>query len=211
MGAGGVRAAAADRRAGRGAASEVVFGVFEERGGDVSSNYLIDSVGLRILSLLQENARISFSEIGRQVGLTPTAVAERMRRLEDAQVIRAYRVDIAPGALGYTMTVFVRVTVKPGASQQLVRLAETMPEVLECYRITGDDSYLLKAVVTSVEHLEQVLIRIRALGQPATSVVLSQVFTHPVTKPRDGDPHANGNGNGNGAVRRADEFGARTA
>ena len=177
----------------------------------MSTNYLIDSVGLRILSLLQENARISFSEIGRQVGLTPTAVAERMRRLEDAQVIRGYRVDIAPGALGYTMTVFVRVTVRPGASQQIVRLAESMPEVLECYRVTGDDSYLLKVVVTSVEHLEQILIKIRALGQPATSLVLSTVFTHPVKKPRDSDPHVNGNGNGNGALRRAEELGARSA
>jgi Lrp/AsnC family transcriptional regulator, leucine-responsive regulatory protein len=175
------------------------------------SGYVLDSVGWRILALLQENARISFSEIGRQVGLTPTAVAERMRRLEDAQVIRAYRVDVSPGALGYTMTVFIRVTVKPGTSTQLVRLTEKMPEVLECYRITGEDSYLLKAVVTSVEHLEQILISIRALGQPATSVVLSQVFTHPIVKPLGSDPHANGNGNGTDPLRRPEELGVRTA
>ena len=176
----------------------------------MSSGYYLDSVGWKILSLLQENARISFSEIGRQVGLTPTAVAERMRRLEDAGVIRAYRVDVSPSSLGYAMTVFIRVTVKPGMSTQVVRLVETMPEVLECYRITGDDSYLLKAVATSVEHLEQLVIRIRALGQPATSVVLSSVFTHPVVRPGEGEPHQNGNGNGHGPLKR-EELGARTA
>src|SRR5262245_35330594 len=137
------------------------------------SGFVIDSVSWRILALLQENGRVSFSEIGRQVGLTPTAVAERMRRLEDARIIRHFRVDVGTEELGYAMTVFIGVTVKPGASAQLVRLAESMPEVVECHRITGDESYLLKAVATSVSHLEQLLIRIRALGQPATSVVLS--------------------------------------
>ncbi len=171
------------------------------------SGHLMDRVSWRILGLLQENARISFSEIGRRVGLTSTAVAERMRRLEDARIIRGYRVDIGTDLLGYTMTVFIRVAVRPGSSAQLVRLAETMPEVLECYRITGDDSYLLKAVVTSVQHLEQVLMRIRPLGQPATSVVLSHVLTHPVVPPAPAERP-----NGNGELKaRPEELGVRTA
>ncbi|HEX9268346.1 MAG TPA: Lrp/AsnC family transcriptional regulator [Candidatus Limnocylindria bacterium] len=157
---------------------------------------VMDGVNWRILALLQDNARTSFSEIGRQVGLTPTAVAERVRRLEDARIVRGFRVAVGAEELGYAMTVFIRVTVRPGASAQLVRLAETMPEVLECHRVTGDDSYLLKAVATSVHHLEQLLLRIRPLGQPATSVVLSTVVEHPVVRPSETNLGQNGNGSG---------------
>ena len=174
------------------------------------NGHLMDGVSWRILALLQENARISFSEIGRRVGLTSTAVAERMRRLEDARIIRGYKLDVGTDMLGYSMTVFIRVAVRPGASAQVVRLAESMPEVLECYRITGDDSYLLKAVVTGVPHLEQMLMRIRPLGQPATSVVLSSVIQHPVVPPSSSNGHSNGNGNGDLKVR-SEELGVRTA
>jgi len=147
------------------------------------NHVVMDGVNWRILALLQENARISFSEIGRQVGLTPTAVAERVRRLEDARIIRGYHVDVGAEELGYAMTVFIRVTVRPGSSSQLARLAATLPEVLECHRVTGDDSYLIKAVATSVRHLEQLLLKIRLFGQPATSVVLSTVVGHPLVRP----------------------------
>ena len=178
------------------------------KGGDQVNGHLMDSVSWQILGLLQQNARISFSEIGRRVGLTPTAVAERMRRLEDARIIRGYRLEIGADQVGYAMTVFIRVAVRPGASAQLARLAGATPEVLECYRITGDDSYLLKAIVTSVQHLEQLLLRIRPLGQPATSVVLSCVQSHPVVQPAAADLGQNGNGR---APTRPEELGVRTA
>src|SRR5919197_5369824 len=89
----------------------------------------IDEVHWRILGMLQENARVSFSEIGRQVGLTPTAVAERVRRLEDAGVIRGYRVLLDTEALGYPVTAFTRSAVRPGLSAHLVRLCEQLEEV----------------------------------------------------------------------------------
>jgi Lrp/AsnC family leucine-responsive transcriptional regulator len=143
----------------------------------------MDAVNWRILAFLQDNARISFSEIGRQVGLTPTAVAERVRHLEDARIIRNYRVDVRPEELGYAMTVFIRVAVRPGASGQLACLVASMPEVLECHSMAGDDAYLMKAVVTSVRHLDQLLMKICPLGQPATSVVLSTIVEHPVVRP----------------------------
>jgi Lrp/AsnC family leucine-responsive transcriptional regulator len=167
----------------------------------------MDGVNWRILMLLQENARTSFSEIGRQVGLTPTAVAERVRRLEDAGVIRGYRVAVSPEALGYAITAFVRVVVRPGMSPQVARLCEDMPEVLECHRVTGEEALLVKIVATSVHHLEQLLLRIRAFGQPMTSVVLSTVVEHPVAKPAA--PADSGNGHASPAKR--DEIGARTA
>jgi Lrp/AsnC family transcriptional regulator, leucine-responsive regulatory protein len=147
----------------------------------------MDGVNWQIIALLQDNARISFSEIGRQVGLTPTAVAERVRHLEDARIIRNYRLDVRAEELGYAMTVFIRVAVRPGASGQLAALVTTLPEVLECHRVTGDDSYLMKAVATSVQHLDQLLMKIRPLGQPSTSIVLSTVVQHPIVKPATTD------------------------
>ena len=137
------------------------------------NHVVLDAVNWRILALLQANARISFSEIGRQVGLTPTAVAERVRHLEDARIIRKYGVDLRPEELGYAMTVFIRVAVRPGASAQLARLVASMPEVLECHRVTGDDCYVMKAHVRDVVHLEEVIDRFAVLGQTTTSIVQS--------------------------------------
>ena len=167
----------------------------------------IDGVNWRILMLLQENARTSFSEIGRQVGLTPTAVAERVRRLEDAGVIRGYRLAVNAEHLGYAITAFVRVVVRPGSSAQIARLSQDIQEVVECYRVTGEEAYLIKLVATSVAHLEQLLLRIRAFGQPATSVVLSTVVEHPLMKP---SAPPDGVTNGNPGPKR-DDLGARTA
>jgi Lrp/AsnC family leucine-responsive transcriptional regulator len=133
----------------------------------------MDGVNWRILGLLQENARTSFSEIGRQVGLTPTAVAERVRRLEDSGVIHGYRVLVSTSEIGFPITAFVRFAVRPGQSLQLVRLCESLPEILECHRLTGEDSYLMRVVTTSVPHLEQLIDRLLPLGQPTTSIVLS--------------------------------------
>jgi len=169
----------------------------------------MDSVNWQILALLQENARISFSEIGRRVGLTSTAVAERVRRLEDARIIRGYRVDVGADQLGYGLTVIIRVSVRNGASAQFVRLVDGMPEILECHRVTGDDSYVLTALATSVHHLEQMLLRIRAIGQPATSVILSTVIQHPVVRPAQTDPGLNGDGPG--PVKRTSEYTLRSA
>jgi Lrp/AsnC family leucine-responsive transcriptional regulator len=133
----------------------------------------VDDVNWRILGLLQENARASYAEIGRQVGLTPTAVAERVRRLEDVGVIRGYRVLLDVSALGFGITAYVRFAVRPGHSAQLVRLCAQLDEVLEAHRLTGEDSYLLRVVVTSIGHMEKVIDRLLPLGQPSTSIVLS--------------------------------------
>ncbi len=133
----------------------------------------MDAVNWRILAILQENARTSFSEIGRQVGLTPTAVAERVRRLEDAGVIRAYQALIGTPEIGFGVMAFVRFAVRPGQSSPLVRLCESLPEILECHRLTGEDSYLMKVVTRSIPQLEQVIDRLLPLGQPTTSIVLS--------------------------------------
>ena len=144
----------------------------------------MDDVNWRILALLQENARISFSEIGRQVGLTSTAVAERVRRLEDARVVRSYRIVPGDDELGYPITAFVTVAVHYGGASQLLRLCAELPEVVECHHVTGDDSYLLRVRATSVPHLEEIVQRLRRVGEPSASIVLSTPIEHkPLARP----------------------------
>ena len=144
----------------------------------------MDDVNWQIIGLLQENARISFSEIGRQVGLTSTAVAERVRRLEDARIVRSYRIATGDEELGYPINAFVTIAVHHGASGQLTRLCGELSEVIECHHITGDDGYLVKVRATSVHHLEEVVERLRRVGEPTASIVLSTPIPHkPLARP----------------------------
>jgi len=145
---------------------------------------LLDDVGRRILRELQGDARLSYAELGRRIGLTLPAVAERVRRLEEAGIISGYRTDIDLEKIGLPITAFIRVAT-PNEVQggQLVALCRGLSEVLECHRVTGDDSYLLKVAVTSVQHLEMLIRKITIHGQPTTSIVLSSPIAHRMVSP----------------------------
>ena len=134
---------------------------------------LIDATNRRVLAELQADARVSFAELGRRVGLSAPAVAERVQRLEQADVITGYRAEIDPRALGYPLQAIVRV--RPAARQipKVAELAQQMPEVVECERITGDDCFFLRVHLRSVEHLEEVIDRLVLFGQTTTSIVHS--------------------------------------
>ena len=135
-------------------------------------------MGRLILSELQANARLSFTELGRRVGLTATAVTERVRRMEEAGIITGYRLEIDPEKVGLPITAFVRIATSSGRSPQLDALVKEYPEIVECHLITGPDSYLLKIAVPSVRHLERFLEYLRFHGQPTTSIVLSTLVRH---------------------------------
>ena len=133
----------------------------------------IDATNRELLAHLQGDARLSLAELGRRVGLSPPAVAERLQRLESAGVITGYRGEIGPRALGLALTVVIRVRPAPGQLHNVADLARETTEVVECLRITGDDCYLMRAHLRDVEHLEEVIDRFVALGQTTTSVVQS--------------------------------------
>jgi Lrp/AsnC family leucine-responsive transcriptional regulator len=148
------------------------------------SEALLDDVGWRILHLLQENARLSYTELGREVGLTSRAVAERVRRLEETGIITGYRAELDVSKIGLPLTAFIRIaTSGEGKYEQVLALVRDRPEVLECHRVTGTDSYFIKVLVSSVQHLEEFLVRLVPYGQPTTSVVLSSPVTHRVLGP----------------------------
>ena len=134
----------------------------------------LDLTDRRILEALQADARLSHRELGRRVSLSPPAVGRRVRRLEDEGVIVGYSADVEPGRIGLGITAFVDVTTHgPAASARLVAAVPEMREVIECHRLTGQRSYLLKVVVRSAEELERLIDTLMTFGRTATSVVLS--------------------------------------
>ncbi|HKN93797.1 MAG TPA: Lrp/AsnC family transcriptional regulator [Thermoleophilaceae bacterium] len=136
-------------------------------------NQNLDTTDLKLLHELQADARVSLAELGRRVGMSAPAVAERMRRLEDAGVIRGYHADIDPRSLGLDLGAVLRV--RPHARQipKVAQIARDTPEVVECERITGDDCFFMRLHVRDVEHLEEVLDRFTPFGQTTTSIVQS--------------------------------------
>jgi Lrp/AsnC family leucine-responsive transcriptional regulator len=134
---------------------------------------LLDDVNLRLLAELQADARLSLAELGRRVGLSSPAVAERLQRLEQEDVIRGYHAEINPRALGLSLSAVIRVRPSPRQIQPVAELARQTLEVVDCRRITGEDCYIMTAHVRSVEHLEEVIDRFAAYGQTTTSIVQS--------------------------------------
>jgi Lrp/AsnC family transcriptional regulator, leucine-responsive regulatory protein len=135
---------------------------------------LLDETGWHILEALQENARLSFSELGQRVGLSSPAVAERVRRMEDAGIITGYRAEVNTAKIGYPITAIIRISNSPGERcTRFSASAQEIPEVLECYRVTGSDSLIMKVMASSVAHLESLIDRLSEHGQLTTSIVLS--------------------------------------
>jgi Lrp/AsnC family leucine-responsive transcriptional regulator len=142
------------------------------RAGAVAGG-LIDETNRRLLAELQADARLTLAELGRRVGLSSPAVAERLGRLERAGVIRGYHADIDPRALGLGLGAVIRIRPAPGQLRNVAEAAVATPEVVECHRMTGEDCYLLTAHVRDVEHLEEVIDRFAVLGQTTTSILQS--------------------------------------
>lgn len=134
---------------------------------------LLDDIGWRILKELNENARVSFSELGRRVGLSVPAVTERVRRMEDAGIIKGYRVELDPARIGFPITAFMRLSMVGDVYARLTSLVKDIPEVVECHRVTGGDSFILKVHVSSVEHLEELIDRFTPVATTVTTLVLS--------------------------------------
>lgn len=133
----------------------------------------IDTISRAILEELYQNARISYRELGRRVGLSTPAVTERVRRLEEGGIIRAYRAEAGPQKLGYTLSTFVRVEVSGSQLAKLVEVLKSTPEVLEAFRTTGEACYLARIAVRDVEHLQTVVDRLAFYGNTNTSLIVS--------------------------------------
>lgn len=134
---------------------------------------MIDEIDRKILKELQEDARTSYAELGRRVGLTTPAVIERVRKLEDAGIITGYSAEIDTARIGLPITAFIRMSISGVDYSHIIEVAEESREVLECHRGTGGDSFIMKVAVASVEHLQEVIDRLVPYGITTTTIVLS--------------------------------------
>jgi Lrp/AsnC family transcriptional regulator, leucine-responsive regulatory protein len=140
---------------------------------DVLTNGPLDATNCLLIAELQRDARLSLAELGRRVGLSSPAVADRLQRMEQNGIVRGYHADIDPQAVGLPLSAIIRIRPVPGQIQNVAELARETPEVVECHRVTGDDCYVMRAHLRDVLHLEEVIDRFTVLGQTTTSIMQS--------------------------------------
>jgi Lrp/AsnC family leucine-responsive transcriptional regulator len=139
----------------------------------MESSALLDITGRKLLSVLQENARLSYAELGRRIGLSPAATAERLKRLEDAGVITGYRVDIDREALGLPILAIIRMSCDGARYRPFLKAVKAFQNVVECHHVAGGDAFILKVVAHSVEELEGLVEKLLEHGVPTTSIAFS--------------------------------------
>ncbi len=140
---------------------------------------MLDDRDLDILAALQEDARATYADIGRRVGLSASSVHERVRKLEGAQVIRAYRADVDPEALGLFVTALIAVTpLDPTQPDDLPERVREFREIEDCFSVAGESNYVLKVRTKTTSDLEELIHRLREKGevQTRTTIVLSVPF-----------------------------------
>ena len=148
----------------------------------------LDDVDWQLVEHLQADARLSYAQLGRLVSLSAPAVAERVRRLEQSGVLTGYHAEVDVAKLGFPMQAVIRIIASGKLSDQIYQQVRDIPEVLECHRVTGHDSHVVRVAIRSVEHLEDILRRLAPHeGDTITSVVLNtpvkhRVITHSVAK-----------------------------
>ena len=133
----------------------------------------LDLVNIRLLQELQCNPRLTMSELGRRVGMSSPAVTERVRRLEESGVIRGYNLEVNPAALGLPISAYIRIRPSPGQLSKVAELARQIPEVVECHRVTGEDCFILKVYIPSIDQLDVLLDAFLLYGSTTTSIIQS--------------------------------------
>ena len=146
---------------------------------------MIDEIDWKILTELQEDARTSYAELGRRIGLTTPAIIERVKKMEDAGIITGYRAEIDTAKVGLPVTAFIRMSITGVDYSHIIEVATESNEVLECHRGTGGDSFILKVAVASVEHLQAIIDKLTPYGITTTAIVLSSPVKRRVIKPEE--------------------------
>lgn len=147
----------------------------------MESQPALDILDWKLLELLQEDGRLTFAELGRQVSLSAPAVAERVRRLQETGVVTGFHAAVDVAKLGFPMQAVIRIIASARMADAVVRQVLEIPEVLECQQVTGQDSFVLRVAVRSVQHLEGILHRLAPHdGDTITAVVLRTPVAHRV-------------------------------
>jgi Lrp/AsnC family leucine-responsive transcriptional regulator len=150
----------------------------------MAADSTLDRTDWQLLAELQRDGRSTYAELARAVAMSPSAVAERVRRLEEAGVISGYRAAVEPERVGLTVMAFVRLRYPTGNYRPFHALLDSTPEIVEAHHVTGEDCFVLKVLARSMRHLEEVTGRISGLGSVTTSVVYSSPLAgRPIAAP----------------------------
>lgn len=135
----------------------------------------IDSLNWQILESLQKNARQSFAEIGRKVGLTSPAVAERVKKMEDSGVIKGYKAQVSYHKTGHQLKAVITLRAFMGRLKPFLEKVKEFKEVINCYRITGNENIIMEVVLYDQSHLEEFIDKLITYGETKTHIILSNV------------------------------------
>lgn len=138
----------------------------------------VDDIDWNILACLQDNARMSNAEIGRRIGISPPAVADRIRKMEDVGIIQAYKPIISPIETGLQLRAIITIRAFMGKLRPFLEKVKTFEEVLNCYRITGNENIVMEVVFKDQKHMESFIDQIIIYGESKTQIVLSHVVNH---------------------------------
>ncbi|MEL6916333.1 MAG: Lrp/AsnC family transcriptional regulator [Bacteroidota bacterium] len=146
-------------------------------------NQKIDELNWGILQCLQENARESFANIGRQVGLTPPAVAERIKKMEDLGILEGYKAVVSHTQTGYQLKAIITLRAFMGKLKPFLEMVRTFKEVINCYRITGNENIIMEVVLKDQFHLEKFIDKLIVYGEARTHIILSDIISNaPIEK-----------------------------
>jgi Lrp/AsnC family transcriptional regulator, leucine-responsive regulatory protein len=134
---------------------------------------MMDELNERLLTELTADPRLRTTELARRLGVSAPTVRERVTRLEESGVIRGYRLDLDPAALGLPVAAWVRLKPGPGQIPRIIELARATPEVVECHRISGEDCFLIRVQVAAIDALEGLLDKLNVHGSTNSSFVVS--------------------------------------
>lgn len=147
-------------------------------------NINIDELNWEILKCLQANARESFANMGRKVGLTPPAVAERVKKMEDLGIITGYKTEVAYAHVGYQLKAIITVKAFMGKLKPFLEIVGSFNEVVNCYRITGNENIIMEVVLENQSHLEKFIDKLITYGEARTHIILSNVVSNSPIKKR---------------------------
>lgn len=143
----------------------------------------LDELNSKILRCLQDNARLSNAEIGRQVGISSPAVSERIKKMEDLGIIEGYKAMVSPFEIGYQLKAIITLRAFMGKLKPFLDKVKTYDEVVNCYRITGDENIVMEVVLKNQKHLESFIDQLITYGESKTQIVLSRVVKQKEVKP----------------------------
>ena len=143
----------------------------------------IDSLNWKILKCLQGNARQSNAEIGREVGISSPAVSERIKKMEDSGIIEGFKTSISAYEVGFQLKAIITLRAFMGMLKPFLEKVKTYPEVLNCYRITGNENFVMEVALNDQKHLEKFIDQLIVYGETKTQIVLSHVVKNNEVKP----------------------------